>query len=86
MKGLMRLNELIKLNRLIRRKGLNRMDGLVKTGDTHQCLFYQHTEEESIANFSEGLEDLCSQVWVLNQVTQLGLVVSHHPCSVKREC
>ena len=46
----------------------------------YQRLFHQHTEENGISNFSETLEHFCPEVWVLDQVIQLGLEVHQYTC------
>ena len=48
---------------------------------TYQTLFNKQTEDDSIAHLPEALEDLSAQVWVLDHVIELGVVVTQHTWS-----
>lgn len=53
--------------------------------NTHQSLLDKQTEDDGISNFPEGLEDLSPQIWILDHVIQLGMIVTKDSCSHDEE-
>lgn len=48
--------------------------------ETHQSLFNEEAEDDSVADFSESLEDLSPQIRVLDHIVELSVVIAEHSC------
>ena len=48
---------------------------------TDQSLLDEKTQDDGVAHFSERLEDLGPQIWVLDHVIQLSVVVTKDACN-----
>lgn len=51
---------------------------LIRSFNTYQTLFHQQAEDDRVAYLSEALEDLSSQVRVLDHIIQLGVIVAKY--------